>query len=110
LSLIIDKQGEDDTFKLRSLALNVAANAFQAVEGEFPQMLKEQLRSVLLEELRSASGNARNAVQAARIMQYLVPEENGSDVHSALEIAHQVGISRNALLERHVQVCLDKLC
>jgi hypothetical protein len=110
LSLIIDKQGEDDTFKLRSMALNVAANAFQAVEGEFPLMLKEQLRSVLLEELRSASGNARNAVQAARIMQYLVPEENGSDVHSALEIAHQAGISRNALLERHVQVCLDKLC
>lgn len=108
LSLITDKQEDDSTFNLRSLGLKVAANAFQAVEGKFPSMLKEQLRSTILHDLRRAEEFPRNAVQAARIMQYFVPEDNGSDVYSALEIAHQVGLSRNALLERQVRICLDK--
>jgi hypothetical protein len=109
LSLIIDKQNEESDFKLRSMALNVAANAFQAVEGKFPPMLKEQLRSVILRDLRYAEEFPRNAVQAARIMQYFVPEDNGSDVYSALETAYQVGSSRNASLERQARVCLDKI-
>lgn len=109
LSLIIDKQSEDSDFKLRAMALNVAANAFHAVEGKFPLMLKEQLRPVLLRDLRCAEEFPRNAVQAARIMQYFVPEDSGSDVYSALEIAYQVGSSRNASLERQVRVCLDKI-
>jgi hypothetical protein len=109
LSLVIDKQNEDSDFKLRPMALHVAANAFHAVEGKFPTMLKEQLRPVILQDLRCAKEFPRNAVQAARIMQYFVPEDNGSDVYSALEIAHQVGSSRNASLERQVRVCLDKI-
>jgi hypothetical protein len=108
LSLIVDKQEEDDTFKLRSLALNVAANAFEAVDGQYAMMLKEQLRRVLLHELRSAKDNPRNAVYAARIIKFFVPQDNGSDVYSALEAAHKVGASRNALLEHYVQLCLDK--
>jgi hypothetical protein len=108
LSLIVDKQEDDDTFNLRSLALNVAANAFEAVEGQYPMMLKAQLRRVLLHELRSAKANPRNAVHAARIIKFFVPQDNGSDLHSALEVAQEVGALRNALLEHHVQLCLDK--
>lgn len=108
LSLIIDKQGDDDTFNLRTMSLNVAANAFQAVDGKFPQMLKEQLRGVLLRDLRCAKDNQRNAIHAARIIQYFVPDDNGSDMYTALEAAQDVGMSRNALLERYVRICLDK--
>jgi hypothetical protein len=108
LSLIIDKQEEGDIFKLRTMALIVVANCFEAVEGRIPTMLKEQLRRTLLHELRCAKENPRNAVHAARILYFYVPQDNGSDVYSALEVAQEVGAQRNALLEHHVQMCLDK--
>lgn len=108
LSLIIDKQEEGDIFKLRTMALTVVANCFEAVEGRIPTMLKEQLRRTLLHELRCAKENPRNAVHAARILYFYVPQDNGSDVYSALEVAQEVGAQRNALLEHHVQMCLDK--
>ena len=108
LSLINDKQEDDDIFKLRTMALTVVANAFEAVEGRFPMILKEQLRRSLLHELRSAKENTRNAVHAARILYFYLPQDNGSDVYSALEVAQEVGAQRNALLEHHVQMCLDK--
>ena len=108
LSLIMDKQDEEDIFKLRTMALTVVANAFEAVEGHVPTVVKEQLRRTLLHELRNAKENPRNAVHAARILYFYVPQDNGSDVHSALEVAHEVGTQRNALLEHHVQMCLDK--
>jgi hypothetical protein len=109
VSLIIDKQEVDDVFKLRTMALAVVANAFEAVDGHFPKILKEQLRRTILHELRSSAENTRNAVHAARILYFYVPQDNGSDVHSALEVAYEVGAQRNALLEHHVQMCLDKL-
>lgn len=108
LSLILDKQDDSDIFKLRTMALAVVANAFEAVDGRFPKILKDQLRRTLLHELRGAKENTRNAVHAARILYFYVPQDNGTDVHSALEVAHEVGTQRNALLEHHVQMCLDK--
>jgi hypothetical protein len=108
LSLILDKQDDDDIFKLRTMALAVVANAFESVDGRFPKILKDQLRRTLLHELRSAKENTRNAVHAARILYFYVPQDNGTDVHSALEVAHEIGTQRNALLEHHVQMCLEK--
>ena len=108
LSLVIDKQGDDDMFKLRSMALQVVANAFQALEGDVPAMLKEQLRPVLIQELRQADSSPRAAVQAARVVEFLVPQDTGSDLHSALEKALEAGAARHAALERQAQVCLDK--
>ena len=90
------------------MALTVVANACEAVEGRFPMILKEQLRRSLLHELRSAKENTRNAVHAARILYFYLPQDNGSDVYSALEVAQEVGAQRNALLEHHVKMCLDK--
>lgn len=109
LSLIIDKYGDDDTFKLRSLALLTVANAFQTLEGKVPSMLQDQLRSVLIQELRQAKANPRVAVQAARILEFSVANDPGSDLHSALGTALEAGASRYAALERQAQVCLNKL-
>lgn len=109
LSLIIDKKDDgEDRFKLRTLALNITANAFEAVGGKYGIMLKEQLRQALISELRSAEKNPRNAVYAARIIKFFVPEDNGSDMISALELANNVGVLRNAQLEKCTQVCLNK--
>jgi len=109
LSLVIDKQGDDDMFKLRSMALQVVANAFQTLSGNVPNMLKEQLRTVLIQELRQAETSPRTAVQAARIVEFLVPQDTGSDLHSALETAFEAGSARHAALERQAQICLNKL-
>lgn len=109
LSLVIDKKGDDDIFKLRSMALQVIANAFQTVKGEVPSILKDQLRSVLIQELREAEKNPRIAVQAARVVEFFLPEDTGSDLHNALETALEAGTARHASLQRQTQVCLDKL-
>lgn len=109
LSLIIDKPVDDeDRFNLRTMALNIVANAFEAVNGKYGKILKEQLRQALICDLRNAEKNPRNAVYAARIITYFVPEDYGSDIINALEIARRVGMLRNALLESHATICLNK--
>jgi hypothetical protein len=110
LSLILDKKVDDeDMAKLRALAFQATANAFQAVNGEVSPILKEQFRCVVVDELREAKNTPRNALQAARIAELLVPEDTGSDLHNALETAVEVGATRHAALQRQAQLCLDKL-
>ena len=109
MSLVIDKQGDDDMFKLRAMAMQVTANAFHALSGNVSPMLKEQMRSVLIQELRHAEDSPRTAVHAARIVEFLVPEDTGSDLHSALEKALETGAARHAALQRHAQICLAKV-
>lgn len=109
LSLVIDKQGEDDMFRLRSTALQIVANAFQSLNGNVPTVLKEQLRSAIIQDLLQAVSSPRTAVQAARIAECMVPEDSGNDLHNALVKALEAGIARHAALERQAQICLDKL-
>ena len=109
LSLVIDKQGDDDMFKLRAMAMQVTANAFQALSGNVPTILKEQMRGVLIQELRQAEDSPRTAVHAARMVEFLVPHDTGSDLHSALERALETGAARHAALQRQAQICLDKV-
>jgi hypothetical protein len=110
LSFVLDKKGEDEMFKLRSMAMLVLANAVQAVHGQIHEMLREQLRPVLIKELRMADKSPRNAVQAARAIECLLSEElNLNDIHSALEFALEAGTARHAALQRQAQQCLDKI-
>lgn len=108
LSLILDKKADDDVSKLRALAFQAAANAFQAVKGRVSTILKEQFRFIIVDELRQAEKTPRVALQAARIAEFLVPEDTGSDLHNALETAVEVGAARHAALQRQAQLCLDK--
>lgn len=109
LSFILDKKVDDDMAKLRALAFQATANAVQAVHGNISPILKEQFRFVVADELREAKTTPRNALQAARIAEFLVPEDTGSDLHNALEMAFEVGAARHAALQRQAQLCLDKL-
>jgi hypothetical protein len=110
LSLVIDKKGDDDMFKLRTMAMTALANAVHSVKGNVPEILREQLRPVLIEELRTAEKFPRIAVQAARIIEHFLPQDQEtSGLHEALETALEVGTARNASLQRHAQRCLDKI-
>jgi hypothetical protein len=109
LSFILDKKVDDDMAKLRALAFQATANAFQAVNGKVSPILKDQFRFVVVDELREAKKTPRNALQAARIAEFLIPEDAGSDLHNALEMAAEVGAARHAALQRQAQLCLDKL-
>lgn len=110
LSLILDKKGEDEMFKLRSMAMVVLANCLQALNGTINEVLWEQLRPVLIQELRSSEKTPRNAVQAARAIEQMLPKEhNVTDLHSALEFAYKCGKARHASLERQAKICLDRI-
>lgn len=110
MSLVMNKEGEDDTFNLRSMALVVVANVFQALRGEVTSALKEQLRPVLLDELRKADTAPRNALQAARVFEFYVLGNSNCDdneLHNLLVLAHKSGSVRYAALELEAQKCLD---
>jgi hypothetical protein len=112
LSMILNTKGEDETFKLRTLAMTILANTLQAVsKEEISDSLREQLQPVLLRELRSANKNQRNAVQAAKCVESLLTVEDSSfaDYDEALKIAMEVGRSRHLALERQVEKCLKKI-
>lgn len=110
LSLILDKDKEDEMYKLRSMAMVVLANSLHAVNGSINEMLWEQLRPVLIQELRNSEKTPRNAVQAARAIEIMISKErNLSDIHSALEFAHECGKARHAALERQTKMCLDQI-
>ena len=110
LSLILDKKGEDDLFKLRTAAMTVLANALRAVQGKVSGMLREQLHPVLIQELRQAEKNPRMAVQAARCVEMLLGhEQSDADLHAVLTTALEAGKARHAALERQAQICLDKI-
>jgi len=111
LSHILDEKEEDETYKLRTTALTVLANAIQAVGGVVSDELREKLEPVLIQDLRGAEKNQRAAFQAARSVEFLlsVDKQNITDFDSALKIALEVGKVRYAALERQVQRCLDKI-
>lgn len=112
LSMILDTKGEDETFKLRTLAMTILANTLQSVSKEdIPQILQEQLKPILLRELRSAEKNQRTAVQAAKCVEAILMVDSSSfaDYDEALQIAMEVGRSRHLALERQVHKCFNKV-
>jgi hypothetical protein len=109
LSLLIGDMNADDAFNLRSMSLLVIANAFESLNGDVQSIIKDQLRPTLLFELRRADSNPSNAAQAARILEFYLPEDSGRDVRNALNFALQEGCARYASLEQQARVCLAKL-
>jgi hypothetical protein len=112
LSLVLDKKGEDELFKLRTAAMTVLANAMHAVKGDLSDTpLREQLLRVLIDELRNAKENPRLAVQAARCVEMLLHknEQQDADIYSALTKAKEVGAARHAGLEEQARKCLAKI-
>lgn len=109
LSIILDSK-DDEMYKLRTLAMTILANVMHTVEFKIPQVVLDQIRPVLVRELKSANQNPRLAVQAARCVECLLPaDEHGGDLYDALQVAEEAGMARHSGLQRQAQACLEKM-
>ena len=105
IGYIVDPQS-DDVFDFSILAWTILANALAF--GTVSTMVREAVRPHLLQALTEASTHPRRAHQAARCLEFWIPEDHDvSQIHSALEKAHAAGLARHAGLERQAQRCLD---
>jgi hypothetical protein len=112
-----DGPGEDeqDAFHLRTLALQVLANAVGATKGQtLSKGLRIELWPVLVREIGSAPASPRHAQVAAAIAEALLGSDGGGegagdDLLDALERAVEVGRARHAGLRLQAQRCLDKI-
>lgn len=105
---ILLENGEEETFKVRAMAMTILANALNSMTVDLDAWIKEQLRPLLLDELKNAEKHPRVAFQAARCVERLLKyKEQISDFQVALEVAQKTGASRHAGLERQVKKCLD---
>jgi hypothetical protein len=111
LSLVLDKKKEvDRMFNLQVTAMTVIANALEAVNGAVSDIVRENLRPVLLQELGQAESNPRSAQMAARCVEFLLEgDHNIGELEIVLETALEAGTARHAGLRRQAQVCLDKI-
>lgn len=107
LGILLDNS-EEETFKVRTMALTILANALSSMSAPLAPWIKEQIRPLLLSELKQADKAPRNAFQAARCVERLITyNEQISDFQVALEDALKTGTSRHAGLERQAKKCLD---
>lgn len=104
-SLLMDKSGDSDVYKLRSLTFHAVANALRSVQGKVSSLLEEQLCMFIVDALQDAEKSPRVAYQAARMAEYF----NKNELRSPLETALAVGQKRHAALERQAQMCLRNL-
>jgi hypothetical protein len=97
-------------FNLQVTAMTVIANALEAVNGAVSDIVRENLRPVLLQELGQAESNPRSAQMAARCVEFLLEgDHNIGELEIVLETALEAGTARHAGLRRQAQVCLDKI-
>lgn len=111
LAMVVEAKEDDELFKLRTVSMTILANALQAVQGDIPSELREELEPVLLQDLRAAEKNQRAALQAARCVEWIlaVDKQSITDFDEALKIAKEVGNARHAGLEKQAKKCLDKI-
>jgi hypothetical protein len=114
----MNEEGRDeDAFRLRTMALEVLANAVQATKGRtLPGELVEELGPVLRREIETAAAHPRRAQIAAACAESLLAPGGGrtdffggDDLVDALERAVEVGRVRHAGLRLQAQRCLDRI-
>merc|ERR1712003_544115 len=109
LGILLDNR-EEETFKIRAMAMSILANALNNMTVGLEPWIKEQIRPLLLDELKHAEKHPRVAFQAARCVERLLKyNEQISDYQVALEEAQKTGASRHAALERQAKKCLDSI-
>jgi len=111
VSLVADnKLDHDETFGLRVQAMAILSNSIPAVHADIPSWLREELRPVLLTQLKRAESNPQLAYLSSKCLEPLIDgDHNSSELHSALEIARSVGESRHSALCRQAERCIQKI-
>jgi hypothetical protein len=103
-----EAQEFQDVFHLRVMALTVLANAIQATRGHMDAGVLDQVRPVLIQELKTADANPRSAQIAARCFEY-IRLVSDMELRSALETARKAGEVRHVGLMHQAQLCLDAM-
>ena len=111
IDLIVSKKKEDDMFHLHVMAMTILANSLFAVEGNIPDMVREELRPTLLKELEQANASNLLAAQyAARCLEFLWRGDHDvGQLQAALETARGVGQARHSGLEQQAKRTLSRI-
>lgn len=108
-AMIVDSKKEQDEM-LRCLAVTILANVVQSVNGQINSMMREALRPVLIQELKSAEDNPQMAYLSAKCLEPLIAgDHNASDLYSVLDTAQSIGEARHAALRDVCEKCIQKV-
>ncbi|KAL3944932.1 MAG: hypothetical protein SGBAC_000966 [Bacillariaceae sp.] len=103
---IITRKEDEDYSQLRILALQVLANAIKAT-GIIPAFLRDDLRTVLLEDVKAAEKHPRAACAALGSMEFFVHgDEDTMELNEAFETALAAGEARHNMLMQQAQRCI----
>lgn len=107
--LVVERRSEEN-LGLQLMAMTVLANALQSSKSEFPMVMREALRPVLLNCLRDAESNPQMAYLAAKCIERLIKgDHDTSELYAALEKAQAVGEARHAALGKQSRKCMDRI-
>lgn len=105
-SYIITRKDDEDYAQLRVMALQVLANAIKAT-GIIPAFLRDDLRSVLLEDVKDAEKHPRAACAALGSLEFFVHgDEDTMELNEAFETAFTTGEARHKMLMQQAQKCI----
>lgn len=105
-SYIITRKEDEDYAQLRVMALQVLSHAIKAT-GIIPAFLRDDLRKVLLEDIKDAEKHPRAACAALGSMEFFVlGDEDAMELHEAFESALAVGEARHKALMQQAQKCI----
>jgi len=103
---IINRKDDEDYAQLRVMALQVLANAIKAT-SIIPSFLRDDLRLVLLKDIKAAEKHPRAACAALGSMEYFVRgDEDAMELNEAFETALAVGQARHNMLMHQAQRCI----
>jgi hypothetical protein len=103
---IITRKDDEDYAQLRVMALQVLANAIKAT-GIIPAFLRNDLRSVLLKDVKDAEKHPRAACAALGSLEFfVVGDEDTMELNEAFENALITGEARHKLLMEQARRCI----
>jgi len=105
-SYIVNRKDDEDYAHLRVMALQVLASAIKAT-GIIPAFLRDDLRTVLLKDIKDAEKHPRAACAALGSMEFFVRgDEDTMELNEAFETALAAGEARHKLLMNQAQRCI----
>jgi hypothetical protein len=100
---------DESAMTLRNMSLSILANAMRSC-GSTPELLREPLRPVLLQDLNDAEAHPNTALLAATCMEYFIRGDRDSmELHAAFEAARRVGEARHANLLAQANKCITAI-
>jgi hypothetical protein len=108
-SIIVSRNSDESSMSLRVMALGILANAMRA-SSIVPEFLRNQLRPVLLQDLKEAEQHPNTALVAARCLEYFIRGDHDTmELNEAFEVGREVGEARHANLMQQAERCIASI-